>query len=199
MNGVVYKLCNFLPFDEQYVGKGMTNGSKLDEELFNEFKDQREKLHSIAFQIRQALEDDDVKKKIIQTEEDEQTESDSVLEGQILYRMHKVIERDPVIVNRKKQRALQSFGKLTCEACIFTFEDFYGPIGNGFIECHHRVPLSRCKVRAKTSLEDLALVCSNCHRMLHRRIDTISVEDLRMMIKYPFGPYGIYGVIEAYE
>jgi 5-methylcytosine-specific restriction enzyme A len=38
----------------------------------------------------------------------------------------------------------------------------YGQLGEDFIECHHRLPLSTTGER-RTRLSDLALVCSNCH------------------------------------
>ncbi len=47
-NGVSLKLSNFQHFDKEYEGKGMDAGSKLDEELFNEFVGQKEKLRAIA-------------------------------------------------------------------------------------------------------------------------------------------------------
>ena len=43
----------------------------------------------------------------------------------------------------------------------------YGLHGNAFIECHHNIPI-RAGQRI-TQIEDLALVCSNCHRMFHRK------------------------------
>ncbi len=42
-------------------------------------------------------------------------------------------------------------------------------IGSDFIEGHHTVPISELKGEVKTKVKDVALVCSNCHRMLHRR------------------------------
>jgi len=112
------------------------------------------------------------------------TYNDSVAEGQVLYKLHKVRERNREIVGRKKEQALSLYGKLSCEACVLSFDEFYGDIGKGFIECHHLTPLSKLRIDTRTTLDSLSLVCSNCHRMLHRRIDTISVQDLRMMIKY---------------
>lgn len=185
VNGVVYKLSNFLPFDKGYKGKGMTHGSRLDEQLFEEFANQKTKLHSIANEIRKAISDEQLRKEMQNIEEDEQTQEDSVVEGQVLYRLHKVRERDKEIVRRKKEQVMARNGILACEACVFSFEEYYGEMGAGFIECHHRVPLSQFKVEKRTSLEDLALVCSNCHRMLHKRIDTLSVDDLRLLLKYP--------------
>lgn len=60
-------------------------------------------------------------------------------------------------------------GRLLCECCRFDFFEEYGLIGQGFVECHHKNFISNGE--RKTTLEDLALVCSNCHRMLHRRKD----------------------------
>ena len=67
--------------------------------------------------------------------------------------------------------------------CDFDFHNFYGELGKGFIEAHHRIPLSDIDGESKTELKDLALVCSNCHRMLHRKIDTMSINDLKEKIK----------------
>lgn len=92
-----------------------------------------------------------------------------VLEGAEKYLMgrHKYYERDLSIILRKKQIA-QSAGSLICEVCKFNFSIRYGDHGIGFIECHHIMPIAGNGIR-KTKVEDLALVCSNCHRMLHRK------------------------------
>jgi 5-methylcytosine-specific restriction endonuclease McrA len=55
-----------------------------------------------------------------------------------------------------------------CQVCAHRFEEDYGRIGREFAEAHHVVPLSKLRESVKTRLEDLATVCSNCHRMLHR-------------------------------
>jgi 5-methylcytosine-specific restriction protein A len=183
-NGVTLKLSNFLAFDPDYKGKGMTGGSRLDEEVFKEFYQDRNRLKSIAAEIRKVAANDEIKHKIYTIENDEQTRNDSVMEGQVLYKLHKVRERDIQIVQEKKKQAFYLFGKLACEACIFEFEEYYGEIGKGYIECHHRTPLASFKLATKTTLEDLSLVCSNCHRMLHRDIDNLTIEDLKVRIKY---------------
>lgn len=184
-NGVAIKLANFLALDENYHGKGMTGGSKLDEQLFAEYKGRKELLHAVALEINRVVEDDLLASSVRSIEDDEQTLADSVLEGQVIYKLHKVRERDPTIVRQKKDQVMAQSGFLACEACVFSFADYYGEIGEGYIECHHRVPLSNFKVEKMTTLDDLALVCSNCHRMLHRTIDILSVEDLRTLIQYP--------------
>lgn len=183
VNGVTKKLSNFLALDKEYQGQGLKKGSELDKIVYNEFVNDKEKLNAIANEIRLVAGSKEVKQKIYTIEEGEQTLKDSVMEGQVLYKLHKVRERDGKIVERKKKQIWNRTGKLACEACVFEFESFYGNIGKGFIECHHRVPLANFKVASKTTLNDLALVCSNCHRMLHKSIDTISVEDLKMIIQ----------------
>ncbi|WP_113653182.1 HNH endonuclease [Pedobacter namyangjuensis] len=85
------------------------------------------------------------------------------------FRRHIWRERSPAIINLCKTRAIEN-GNLHCECCDFDFKKIYGSIGTNFIECHHRVPIATGGER-KTYLEDLALVCSNCHRMLHRMKD----------------------------
>jgi hypothetical protein len=103
-------------------------------------------------------------------------------EGTIKLRIHKNRERQRHLVDAKKAEAIKKYSKLQCEACGFEFTSRYGDHGRGFIECHHRLPLSMvsddgCRV----TLADLALVCANCHRMLHWK-DWPSIDELRSRI-----------------
>jgi hypothetical protein len=50
----------------------------------------------------------------------------------------------------------------------FDFEQIYGDRGRGYIECHHVVPLHETGER-RVSISDLALLCSNCYRMIHAK------------------------------
>jgi predicted HNH restriction endonuclease len=62
-------------------------------------------------------------------------------------------------------------GHLICEVphCGFDFHTQYGELGVGFVEVHHRKPLSQAPRRSQSiRLSDLAVVCANCHRMIHR-------------------------------
>ena len=81
---------------------------------------------------------------------------------------HLVRERSQAIVAAKKQQVLTATGQLVCEVCRFNFKAFYGILGEGFCEVHHRIPLSDVDSSRETRLEDLAILCSNCHRMIHR-------------------------------
>ena len=82
--------------------------------------------------------------------------------------LQNIYERDPRIIKKKKAQILTLKGKLECEVCKFNFYEVYGNHGKDFIECHHKKPISEITPGMKTTLDDLALVCSNCHRMIHR-------------------------------
>ncbi len=108
-----------------------------------------------------------------------------VVEGGEKYSTHKVRERNPALVKEKKQQAKEK-GTLACEACGFDFVKKYGSHGEGFIECHHIKPLHTLKKTSKTKLEDLALLCANCHRMIHRKLEQkkyMSVGELKKIIR----------------
>lgn len=110
------------------------------------------------------------------------TDSDvTVTEGGLKLVSHFAKERNQRIVSQKKAGALKS-GLLHCEICTFSFPKVFNA---EFIECHHLDPIAEGGVR-ETKLEDLLLVCPNCHRMLHRKFDGkyLSPQELkgRMMV-----------------
>jgi len=95
----------------------------------------------------------------------------SALEGREIevIKRHLIRERNPKLIEKAKLEALKNGGGLIkCECCDFVFTDTYGFHGHGFIECHHKQPIAEGGERI-TRLNDLAMVCSNCHRMLHRK------------------------------
>jgi HNH endonuclease len=96
-------------------------------------------------------------------------DDDGFQEGTLLYRKHRTRERNAKLVKLAKDRAMSRDGCLICEACGFDFGQKYGAVGQNFIECHHLLPVSELKSAQVTKLSDLALLCSNCHRMVHRR------------------------------
>lgn len=179
-NGVTLKLSNFKAIDPDYSGKGMNAYSKLDKEIFEEFQFDKPTLKKIASQIKDVITNPKLANEILKIENDEISDFDSVREGQVLYKLHKIRERDRKIVEAKKKKIIQETGELKCEACGFSFELTYGEIGSGFIECHHLTPLSNFEVNKKTTLNDLALLCSNCHRMIHRDLSIKTIKDFKI-------------------
>lgn len=102
----------------------------------------------------------------------------STIEGRKKLVTHLKRERSPKLVAAKKAAVFAAHGTLACEACTFAFEDKYGELGKTYCEVHHREPLSAGETR-QTSLSDLAVLCSNCHRMIHRTDPMLSVEKFR--------------------
>ena len=167
-NGVAMKIGNFRRFDPTFTNrgrKGLVRGSKLEEEIWHKFANDPSALKSTAAAIRSYIVNDE------QINEIHDTPGITVEaeEGRLLTKVHKARERDPKLAKSKKETTLEEKGKLVCEACGFDFKKTYGERGVGFIECHHIKPLSSYKAKQKTKLEDLALVCSNCHRMIHAK------------------------------
>lgn len=115
------------------------------------------------------------KVELIQDENDEQV----FVEGADKFKLHRYRERDSSLTRQAKINRLDKFGKLACDVCKFDFSEVYGELGVGFIEAHHTVPISSLDGEAQTKLSDIALVCSNCHRMLHRQKEVRSISSLR--------------------
>lgn len=109
-------------------------------------------------------------------------EAEAFPEGELMYRAHLSRERNHTLVERVKHRALARNGKLECEACGVDLEQVYGDTARGYIECHHIVPLSLTPPR-HSRLSDLALLCANCHRMIHRRRPWLTRKDLHLLVR----------------
>lgn len=88
-------------------------------------------------------------------------------------------ERD----KKLRAKAIQLRGR-NCEACGFNFEQMYGTRGADYIEVHHTKPISSFTGKQMVDpMTDMAVVCSNCHRMIHRNAENIlSVAELRELI-----------------
>jgi 5-methylcytosine-specific restriction enzyme A len=96
--------------------------------------------------------------------------------------LHCVRERDQRLVKLKKAAVLKRHGMLACEICGFVFARTYGKRGADFIECHHILPLSALGAVLKTKLDDLVLLCANCHRMIHVARPWLTIAELRRVI-----------------
>jgi hypothetical protein len=102
------------------------------------------------------------------------------LEGRPQLVEHLRHERNRAVVQKKKNFVLRKTGALKCEVCGFDFRSRYGLVGREFCEVHHNNPLAATESEVETHLDDLAIVCSNCHRMLHwLDTTTMSVATLR--------------------
>lgn len=104
------------------------------------------------------------------------------LEGKEVLKLHLERERNSQVIRLAKKQYFEKYGKLFCEICDFNFNEVYGNVGAGYIEAHHTKPISEMKKDDITRIEDIALVCANCHRMIHRKQPWLSIKELRTIV-----------------
>jgi len=173
-DGVVMQLLTLRSCDSAPSGVALNRGSQLAKEVWDEFAGQPEHLHKIAESIREGC-------LTVRAPTEEDPDEESFPEGRILYRIHKQRERDREVIEKAKAKMLQR-GPLSCCICKFDFAARYGKIGEGFIEGHHTKPLADLTRETKTRVEDIALVCSNCHRMLHRKRPWLTIAAMSSLL-----------------
>ena len=110
-------------------------------------------------------------------------EEDIYLEGNEKIIEHRTRERNNKIAKLAKEKYKAKYGNLNCQVCGFNFEEKYGEIGKDFIEAHHIVPLSELDFEQNTTVDDFILLCSNCHKMIHRKKPWLSVDELKKLLK----------------
>ncbi|WP_440534249.1 HNH endonuclease [Variovorax sp. YR566] len=91
-------------------------------------------------------------------------------------------ERDPTA----KPRCIKRWGTI-CTVCDFDFGAVYGELGAGFIHVHHLKPIHTVGAEYLLDPEnDLRPVCPNCHSMLHRRKEVLSIDELVSLLRRRF-------------
>lgn len=167
------KLADYTDPDPGYTGRP-TKGGQGVHLVWAQFGDNPDALAAAVERITASA---DGLTAMLPPEEGEAT----AVEGRIVFREHRARERDPRLVRAKKDAVLKATGRLACEACDLDFAERYGELGEGYIECHHTVPLGQGAERV-TSLSELALLCPNCHRMVHRPARALTVAELRQRL-----------------
>lgn len=179
-NGVYMKLNNFRRWDPSYTDtgrKGLAKGNKDEELVWREFANDPKRLAEVVAAINAHVEPTTTIS--IDLSADDEPGFFEAEEGKVLTRVHRVRERDKNLVKRKKEEALKKHGLLQCEACGFNFSKTYGPGAEGIIDVHHTKPLHTLQPGDKTKLADLALLCANCHRMVHSQRKWLHVEEVK--------------------
>lgn len=87
------------------------------------------------------------------------------------------------MVKEAKRLFLNENKRLYCELCGFDFKKVYGELCKNFIEGYHIKPILEMKDGDITKVEFINILFSNCHRMIHRRIERgIDLEEIRSSI-----------------
>lgn len=156
--GVAFKLQNL---HHVATGEGLGNVSALDCQVWKEFGGDVQKTREVADLIRLGIE-------LIKNPDLSLLGDHVFVEGRVITEMHLRRERDPKL---RKQLLAQRRrgGGLCCEICEFDSSVYPEHLDEAMFEAHHIIPLSLGSVR-KTEIHDLALLCANCHRLIHKVI-----------------------------
>jgi 5-methylcytosine-specific restriction protein A len=156
-DGVAFKLQNLR---QVATGKGLGNVSETDRQVWLEFGAFPEKTKTFANLIRAGVA---ASEKIEPIKEDIE-----FIEGRVITELHSRRERDPKLRERLLSLRRNS-AKLFCEMCGTPPLATNPLLLEAQFEAHHVVPLSSTGDRT-TRISELALLCANCHRLLHRAI-----------------------------
>jgi 5-methylcytosine-specific restriction protein A len=170
---VALKLANLANHDPKRLGK-KTNGGHLDGVVFHEWFDRQLELKLTAAAIEKLASEPSFEVSNIDLEFEAH-------EGKLLTAAYFKRERNRVLRDKKIKSVIDLEGQIRCEVCFFDFGTAYGKHGLGYIECHHVTPL-HVSGPVRTKLSDLVLLCSNCHRMIHRKSPWLTLEQLRKLV-----------------
>jgi hypothetical protein len=90
-----------------------------------------------------------------------------------------IIKTDKKFINNLKEER-----GYTCEACGFIFKNVYKD--NNYIEAHHlkskKIANKKLKIGEIRLIkkDDFAILCANCHRMIHQYMASQNVEDISL-------------------
>lgn len=96
------------------------------------------------------------------------------------YRQHRAVERQSSH-SRKVKRLLGT----RCMGCGQEMAERYGPLADGIVDAHHLTPLESLaegNVARFDPEQDFAVLCPNCHRVIHRLDDPSDLERLREIV-----------------
>ncbi|QNJ90964.1 HNH endonuclease [Mycolicibacterium fluoranthenivorans] len=174
-NGVARKTYDLATRHPDYAG-APTKGGAGDLVVLAEFLDDGPRMSAVADLIRAGVRSGDLLDDLETFPDVDDVESEAV-EGRLLERRHFARERDRRLRQKKIADHLATNSDLACFTCGFDFKAAYGEHGEGYIECHHVVPL-HASGETRTKLKDLVLLCANCHRMIHRKSPWLTPDQL---------------------
>jgi 5-methylcytosine-specific restriction endonuclease McrA len=102
----------------------------------------------------------------------------TAIEGQRRLISHLQRERNQTLVRKKKAQAVS----LDCEICGFSFRRIYGSFAGDYCEVHHLLPLAEVENTTQTRMEDLVILCANCHRVVHLHNPPYTLKEVQAML-----------------
>jgi len=161
-DGVYMKMQNLLSCDLQPGRKGLVT-TRMDRAVWKEFEGNPQAVIAAAKVIRATLETLE-RMEPVETEDEDYGYS----EGNLAMRTHRRRERARGLRKKVIANARTGGAPLRCESCGQTERTALGLAAEAEFEVHHRMPLADSgSSPVKTRLKDLAVVCANCHRLVH--------------------------------
>ena len=165
-NGVYLRLMNYRscdPFWTEQGKVGMAAGKfGKCKEIWDEFSGDAETVNQLAGEIKSEIaQAQGESHQVLQTPEQKASK-----EGKRRLRVHYSRER----TSQRKQKIAQVISQknsVECEACEATQTQYSGLKEHVIFEVHHIIPLAKTEDEVETKLEDLAVLCANCHRAIH--------------------------------
>tara|TARA_Y100000389_G_C17369464_1_gene468184 strand:+ start:113 stop:1150 length:1038 start_codon:yes stop_codon:yes gene_type:complete len=142
-------------YQTKNLKKHIPNDNNLMQDLVDILKLYQQSIYNGGWSIQ---EDDKIDYDIV--------DNDLKIQEQMNIKYHKTVERNQALI-----RQVKKIKGYNCEACGLNFKKIYGNFSEkDFIEAHHLTPLSQLKGQKPelSPKEDFAVLCSNCHRMIHR-------------------------------
>ncbi len=103
-------------------------------------------------------------------------------EGRMLTRLHAYKERDRGFAAKvRKHYKQKNGGKLYCVACGLKPELLYDDRGERCIEAHHIIPIEELQPDSVTRLDDMAMVCASCHRVIHSQKPCLTIDEVKAL------------------
>jgi len=96
------------------------------------------------------------------------------------------LAREYRVVTRSRSRTLREAALRSsagiCEACGVDYAALLDGLGSRVLQVHHKNQLAHSSTEVVTSLLDLAVVCANCHSLLHASRDRLlPIEEFRAL------------------
>jgi len=166
-NGVYLRLMNFRAVDPYWASQGkvgMTSGKAGKcKEIWEELRDSPELVFQFAAQIKSEIE---LRYATTSDSFSQKDNQDSVQEGKWILTKHYRRERSPALRKKKLKEQLNDRGFNYCEACNQD-GSIYNCEPEKILEVHHTVPLHKSHSEVETKLNDLLILCANCHKAIH--------------------------------
>ena len=178
---VEIRLRNYASLDPYWLAqgkKGLQNSETAAfREIWAEFHEHPEDVSEIANEIKRALSSNDYI--LPKTNLDERKAK--VFEGKQQLRSHYSRERKSQ--RKAKLKAfMASYGSLFCEVCDDDYANYDEEVRAKVFEVHHNVPLAIAFHQVGTRLDDLSVLCANCHRAIHAYEEVPTVQQMREML-----------------